>query len=517
MKNKLLSFAFCFYISYQASTQTFIQFINNNNVDAKITNIGPLFFDGVQSVFNVPKASNKSTIFAASPWIGGISNNQLHLMAETYRQGPGLADIQSGPISNSYLPNFLNYWNRIWKVSKTDIQNFRNTIQLGQKPDTILFKNIIEWPAKGNVFGNDTLSAYAPFIDVNHNNKYEPFLGDYPFIKGDICTFTIMNDDITHTESNGLPLRFQLQRMAYEFETNNAVNNTLFVDYSIINKSGIKYDSVIFSSWVDFDLGNYADDYIGTDTLRNMIYAFNGDSIDDGIKGYGSTPPAQACVFINSKLWASATYNNDFSAAGNPTNARDYFNYMQGNRKDGKPVLANTIDSNTLIKTQFIYNGNPCLNTGWWEGSAKIMPGDRRILASLAPQSLLPNQSINVTLAFVYARAASGNNIASVCALANAVDEVTTWYNNQQFGAVNELAKKTNFSIYPNPAKTEITIEAENIKNAEIYIYDRLGNKVKSTILNETRSVSIADLSAGIYLIQLQTENGNALEKLIIQ
>ncbi len=62
MKKLLLSTAASlFYLGF-ATAQTATQLIEINNVKALITNTGPLFFDGNQAVFNIPKTGNKSTV-----------------------------------------------------------------------------------------------------------------------------------------------------------------------------------------------------------------------------------------------------------------------------------------------------------------------------------------------------------------------------------------------------------------------------------------------------------------------
>lgn len=488
-----------------------------NNVSAKITNQGSLFWDGVSSKFTVPKNSNKSTVFAASPWIAGKNNNQLYLMAEVYRQSG--RDLIQGPVSGSATAPFLAYWNRIWLVSKTDIQQFRSIINAGQIPDANAYKDIIEWPARGNVFGNDTLNEYAPFVDVNKNNKYEPLSGDYPLIKGDVSTFSMMNDNINHTESLGLPLKVQINRMVYQYK-NSTLDNTLFVDYLVSNKSTNIYDSLFFSTWVDFDLGNYADDYIATDSVRNMIYAFNGDDNDEGALGYGTTPPAQACVILNEPLWSSMYYSNtNDTVMGNPNTPTNYYNCMKGMWMDGTPKTGSGSGHNTTgAITRFSFPGNPCERTGWWEGESNIEPGDRRILASITPRTLYPDQSINVTMAFVYARAESGDNIASVCALNTAVDSVKAWYkNNVSTGTMEVLKKPAVFTIYPNPAKHEITIEGDGIKGGELAIYSITGKKMKTIIVGELTKVAVNDLPAGVYVLQLTTDKGASTQRLIVE
>lgn len=500
-------------------SQSAVQFIDINNVKARVTNIGSLFYDGNQSGFLVPKTGSKSTIFSASPWIGGMHNGDLYMMAETYRQSG--RDMQQGPVEDVYYANHLMYWDRIWKINKTDLQAFRDSVTQSHTPSTTLYRDIYEWPARGNVIGGDTSRDFAPFVDVDGDRLYDPLKGDYPSIKGDQCLYTIMNDDTLHTESSGKKMRLEIHRTVYAYNQTGPLNNSIFVDYRIINKSTRTYDSLLFSSFVDFDLGKYDDDFIGTDTALNMIYAYNGDPTDEPPMGYGANPPAQACVLLNHKLLSSMYYNNHFGAVtGNPSSAMDYYHFMQGKWKDGSEKhAADSGFGSSAPTTPFSFGGDPCASTGWWEGGVGIPPGDRRILGTIDLVKLAPEESLDVSLAFVYARASGGGNIASVCALKGAVDTVLTWYKNggPTTGIFDRPEQELSFKVYPNPAKQTITIDGADVKNATVTIYDITGKEMQSQVIQQSQTLSLNNLRSGIYFVRVTTEKGTATNRLVVE
>lgn len=478
------------------TTQT--KLLDANNVKALITANGPLFYDGNNHVYEVPKGSNKSSVFASSIWIGGVSNGNLHLAAETYRQ-QGI-DLQAGPVLNNYTQVTNKYWDRVWSIKKTDIQTFLYHIQNNLSVNTPQFIDILEWPAKGNVKVGDTTQGYAPFVDANNNGKYEPMLGDYPQIKGDMTLYSVMNDDLsTHTESGGTPMKIEIHRSSYAYQANNHLNNSIFVDYKVINKSNRQYDSLLFASWVDYDLGNYADDYVGTDVSRNMIYGYNGDANDEGMLGYGTTPPAQACVLLSHDLYNSKYYQNDYTINGNPSIPEHYYYYMKSRDKSNAELSKN----GTPIR--YYFDGNPCAQTGWWEGVDTFGPGDRRILGTIPPQFLAPDAELNITMAFVYARANSGDHLSSVCALQDAVDEVKTWYNNQSTGIKEKTTYNYTINIYPNPTTGLLYVDARQHNFTSITIMDLTGKEVLNT---SSTTIDVNILDTGIYYIQLKNKNG---------
>ena len=72
-----------------------------------------------------------------------------------------------------------------------------------------------------------------------------------------------------------------------------------------------------------------------------------------------------------------------------------------------------------------------------------------------------------------------------------------------------------NLNLYPNPAKNQFTLDLKNGSTLEsISIFTMSGQEV----LNASRSiVNTSSLSAGIYLVEIKTNNGKVMKKLIIE
>tara|TARA_B100000963_G_scaffold343100_1_gene344589 strand:- start:404 stop:1555 length:1152 start_codon:yes stop_codon:yes gene_type:complete len=65
----------------------------------------------------------------------------------------------------------------------------------------------------------------------------------------------------------------------------------------------------------------------------------------------------------------------------------------------------------------------------------------------------------------------------------------------------NYIIEKSDFSIYPNPTKENVTISAENINgNIQTEVFDLIGNKLQVT--NET-TISLRGYSKGIYILKV--------------
>lgn len=97
----------------------------------------------------------------------------------------------------------------------------------------------------------------------------------------------------TSTRKLNLSLRsgLEIRGQAFAFSTTNEINNMTFYRYQIINRSSTSLNETYFGAWVDPDLGNYVDDYVGCDVTRGFGYCYNGDADDDGALGYGPILP----------------------------------------------------------------------------------------------------------------------------------------------------------------------------------------------------------------------------------
>ena len=93
----------------------------------------------------------------------------------------------------------------------------------------------------------------------------------------------------------------EIRGQAFAFATNDEVNNMTFYNYEMINRSTFTLTETYFGQWVDSDLGNAEDDYVGCDAERGLGYCYNGDAIDQDngpSLGYGTTPPVIGVDFF---------------------------------------------------------------------------------------------------------------------------------------------------------------------------------------------------------------------------
>ncbi len=300
--------------------------LNINNVRATILGGGDMWWDLNVARYEVPKGSNKHSMFAGALWLGGVDEgNQLKLAAMTYRQGGN--DYWPGPLSADGNANITkevcDKYDRHWIMLREEVETHKAWLDCRDDPDcnegelfpgyeSQIPRVILEWP--GNGIDGDLPFALAPFIDRDQDGIYDPLV-DYPaydirnefdcrlketdVLYGDQTIWWVYNDrGNVHSESQGAALGFEIRAQAFAFSTNDEVNNMTFYNYRILNRSTFRLTNTFFSTWFDPDLGNAIDDIIGCDIARGLGYCYNGDSEDEGALGYGLNPPAVGFDFF---------------------------------------------------------------------------------------------------------------------------------------------------------------------------------------------------------------------------
>ncbi|MEM9023741.1 MAG: T9SS C-terminal target domain-containing protein, partial [Bacteroidota bacterium] len=241
-------------------------------------------------------------------WTGPLSTVTAEISAETCREYDRHFETSRDDITT------FAAW---YEAGLFDAANGTNT-QQEEFPNYQRPRIIDEWPAHGRNFDpyNEDFNL-APFIDRNGDGFYNPTDGDYPAFDltgeadcrqkvvnlfGDQNLWWVFNDKGNiHTETGGEAIGMEIRAQAFAFATNDEVNNMTFYNYELINRSTFTLTNTYFGQWVDADLGNFGDDYVGCDVERGLGYAFNGDQIDEdagGAFGYGENPPAIGVDFF---------------------------------------------------------------------------------------------------------------------------------------------------------------------------------------------------------------------------
>lgn len=440
--------------------------------------------------FNVPKGTNLGTIYASNLWLAGEDvNGNIRVSGSTYHQNNSRGN--AGPIMDSANYSYYSYqWDRVWKVNYSDIQYHQaNWSTPGYQPIEV----IANWPAQGDTSLGEAYNL-APFVDVDNDGIYNPLIGDYPKIKGQQAIYFIQNDKRDTVQPDILRIGIEIHGMAYAFDCleDSALNNTVFVNYKVYNRSHVPLFNAYIGLWSDIDIGNVNDDYFASEVARGSFYGYNMDNFDElATSGYvspnyGANPPAQSVTFLKGpKLpndgidnpltnniqdaidsngisyqglgigFGDDVVDNEFMGLSNfltydfdslsigfnePEISSDYYNYLKGNWQSGTQMTWGGIGIGGAIPTNYLFPGDS--DPLFWSTQGVITTPspwsdlstsrDIRGVGSCGPFIFLPDSAVELDLAFVFARNYTDtNNTAAITIMQNRIDEIRNYFINR--------------------------------------------------------------------------------------
>ncbi|MEM6286835.1 MAG: hypothetical protein AAF845_06730 [Bacteroidota bacterium] len=519
--------------------------IDVNNIRAELYNIGGLFWRGAGAVYEVPKGSNIQSVFASGIWMAGLldedgdgtgdPDTDLRFAGQTYSSWeywPGPLD-ENGETTQARCQSF----DKLWSVYFDDIEGFANGTAEGTEVNgrAISFADLQSWPiAQGAPFyvdtnGNNRRDAIdsdgdgeedEPRIELNIGDpgyslefgagrQLNLEAGERPDIIGDQSVWWVMNDNgNTHGWSGKPALEMEIRAQAFAFRTADAINNTTFYRYQFLYRGSAPLIESYVALWSDPDLGNFGDDYVGSDLDLGLGFVYNGDNNDQGAGGYGLLPPALGYDFFQGPLVNDDGEDNDGDGetdevderlqvetffyftnqggpTGDPTSTEDRglvsYRLMQGIWKDGVPMTVGGDGYNpgSTNFTQFAFPGDP---PGFWSeynsdglGRANL-PDDRRFGVSTGPFTFEPGDIQELVFGIVWA-------IAPQECQSTATPQITSLQQLKFDDITVQGAFNANFNL-PSPPPSvvveateldqEVILDFESVtgNNSDIFLYE---------------------------------------------
>ena len=501
-----------------------------NNVRARYLNAGDMFWDPGLSLpkYEIPKrndnlTTSKNSIFAAAIWLGGKERgtDNVLVMVQTYRGG--LRNYWPGPLYNlnpsdttaavTTKKEICAAWDRHFKCNRSTVKKFKDDFDAGLISCDNIPSEIKLWPGKGNPFlkqetsfaadesaKNSVDNNLANFFDKDSNGVYNPCKGDFPLWAGteadnncpggvidinagaDQVIWWVCNDggdkkNFSENTSVVPEIGMEIHYEAFAYASTDATNDMTFLRQKLYNKGSYILDSTYLAQWVDPDLGNPGDDFVGCDVMRGLGICYNGDEVDEGQSGYGENPPAVGVDFFRGPFpddkFDAIDWDLDCSGPtglvpdtneritmsgfvyyniggnprnGDPTKYTDFYNMLRNKWKDGTDITWGGAGLEALSlpehpKASYMFPNvtsssdpygfacgatscaSPVVCPGEWnEKQAGNAPGDRRFLANNGPFTLEPGDFNECTIGIVWARATSGGPTGSFSKLLAADD-----------------------------------------------------------------------------------------------
>lgn len=472
--------------------------------------------------FSPRNQDSASFMKTAALWIKAGINGENYLSTNTI--DGRASNFASGPLSSSYDLEYLKLYDRVWKVSRAEIQKHITEVF---SPSYQMPEAILNWPAHGRIQEGEA-KYLAPFTDVNGNNIYEPELGDHPNIKGDQAIYFIINDVRSLRHYFTPALGVELHGMAYAFNSESSdLANSMFFSYTIFNRSGSKMEDVKTSLLADLTLGSYEtsnspyrNDPVGCDSALGVVYSYNDDNEDEGVCGFGPKPPAAGFLPLSQKLTGAISYY--------------YYSPMGGPRKPSIPAERIRFMDIVWADSSRVYIENPDGILSYSNGDGYVQSGADLYkptnfqyndqvnwyqspgtdwgytIGSFETRDLEDGESFCLDLAFVTAR--GSDHLASLGDLKARAQRLKNWYAQQENSCLEPVTRfqgsvEQSVSLYPNPAQNQLIILVpEDEKLVKSTIFSMSGQKLAE--FQKEKILNISALPSGAYVLQCEMEGG---------
>ncbi len=365
-------------------------FLDANQIGMHVSNNGSLARDekhqyGYYNGFYYPLDSAITLIYSAGLWMTAQVNGTRRVAMAEYGSefAPGPYDYPSVDDSSLF---------RVYKISNQDGSDTTTDWQ--------------GWP----------VSLGAP-VDTN---------GD-PLVTGKQSMWTVFNDgDISrHTRRGGStqPLGAEVQLYVYALTDAGWLDQVVFLEYTIINKSSSWWNDFIVGIWSDPDIGTYTDDIGGSDSLLSLAYCY---TLHNDAELPNDFEPAVGVMLLGSPSSENSGHPSG-SANVLVNNFRSRNPEMTLDILEGRDLSGNDyVNPVTGKVTRYRFTGDPRSGKGWLDPGGK---GDRKTVVASAPVDVAPGDTVRMTAAFV---AVSGKTLFT--AIDSLFQVVHTLYDYHNFG-----------------------------------------------------------------------------------
>ena len=297
----------------------------------------------------------------------------------------------------------------------------------------------------------------APYYDNDGSGSYDPDV-DEPGVAGaDQVAWFVVND-LDQGASQSLygsnPIGLEAQMLFWAYARTDALGDVIFKKYTVIYKGTsatpdtARIEDMYFAQWSDPDLGDYGDDFAGSDVELSLGYVYNSTNRDHAYEFFGLAPPAVGYDFLQGPVVpalltdengetlldeqgrplldenAGAIFNFErrpgfrnlpmtsfvYFAAGSAISDPDlgeyvgtqqWYNLLRGYQP--QPDVDNPVPyTNPLTEedTFFTLDGDPTVPEGWNDG-VPLPSGDRRIVLNTGPFEMALGDTQEVVVALL--------------------------------------------------------------------------------------------------------------------
>ena len=416
-----------------------------------------------------------------------------------------------------------------------------------------------EWPAEWG----------APYYDNDGDGQYDPAVDEPGVANADQVAWYVVNDlDLGATQAlyGAKPIGIEEQILIWAYARTDALGDAIFKKYTLVYKGhadtpdDARIVDMYFAQWSDPDLGDYGDDFVGSDIELSLGYVYNATGSDSHYDSFDMAPPAAGYDFLQGPIVpvyvedeegnqvpdenSVAIFNFQklpgyrnlpmtafvYFAAGSAIDdpelneyngTKEWYNLLRG--YEPQPDIDNPQPYTNEVTgevTTFTMSGDPVLARGWNDG-VPLPAGDRRMVMATGPFEMALDDTQEVVVALL--GGSGGDRLRSVSQLKFNDQFVQDAYNNlfevlKPPAAPKVRAAELDGSILLDwgwDAGAVATTEGQNESGFLFEGYNVYQLPDPTASLNQGRRLATFDLENGVATIlgiELHEESGVILD-----
>jgi hypothetical protein len=391
---------------------------------------GGKVYDGNLQTIRVGGQTSSSGTVAGRIVAPGIAENVANADVRIYRIRRGWADADL----YQEAADFLNL--PLIDIGDNEVQEIRELYK----------KDWIEWPWQKGApyYERNGIPGYQPDPEGKDSTYDEPGVGD-----ADQVIWYVTNDlnsSAVYRLYGSAPIGLEMQVTCWAYNKYPDLQNVIFQRYRLIYKgasftpSTARIESMYVAKWVDPDIGDYSDDFVGCLPNENLGYSYNSRASDADFAKTNVSPPVVGYSLLQGPrvpmAGAVAKWNlqdmtdftnlpmTTFTFFSHSNRSADYtlgayegtlqwWNLFRGYKH--KPISPPTCLLDPLANqcTKFELNGDPEYFHGWIDGTPDSS-GDRRFAMISGPFSLAFGDTQEVVFALTAGTGTNNRNGISV-------------------------------------------------------------------------------------------------------
>jgi hypothetical protein len=520
--------------------------LETSRLKVRVNADGRLFCDDEKGAFLVPHNDTLITLMGgAGLWLGGIDMGTPRVSMQT-----------ENPAQNDFAAGFRGIPNsgRVWKVTRDEIIAHVNDYLEDFDIDHPI-PSIFGWPAFGNPHffqyngfdlpGGLQTFGYGALDESLYDGTYDPAFGDFPkltnvpwgsigYFPAEIVAFAFYSNVEQGNEK--YPVQVLGQAFVYDCPESDLLTRSVFVDYKwVMGQTNRLIDTCVVTSYINPDIGDPADDFHGIIPEKTIYFAFNADSTD---AVWGDRPPVLLVKTIKQPGVRYSPLELRFRRQSlmpcgcpsgecpypmvYPNNVAEAYNYQTGSWQDGTPLVAfgnGYYPDSNLHRILSAFVGYPDQPHFWTEINANNTPGDRKGLINNFINREYPTLSNQLTLMYSYS---TETNKGATNAIKDWEEEYHDDFepivccNDLYLGECiidylkGEYQHPDPLTVFPNPADQYLRVWHPYYYLNKMLLYNQLGYFISAgQYKGQYSEISVADLPAGMYILVVETENGD--------